>query len=146
MTNSETRLEVIHVPPGYESLGKVFAAALAQAASGKGHERHANGLPFDKQRMHTINQEQGTIDGYLFQARKKALESRGMVFGKAQAELLGAINYLAGAVIAYDTWAAGTLVPAPAFKVPDGCRVARWHDVEDEEERYVDKTRSASID
>ncbi|ARU04734.1 hypothetical protein CCO03_08640 [Comamonas serinivorans] len=95
--------------PGYEKLAEVLQAAYEQAAGGKGHERHANGLPFHEQPMQTINREQGSIDGFLFQARKKAIEARGLPAPRAQAELLGAINYLAGAVIALDTWGAGTL-------------------------------------
>ena len=117
MTNSE-RFEVIHVPPGYESLGRVLQAALMQAAQGKGHERHANGLPFDKQPMQTINREHGSVDGFLFQARKKSVEAKGLPFGRAQAEVLGAINYLAGMHIALDTWAAGTLPVAVPVKTP----------------------------
>ena len=99
--------------PGYEALADVLQRAYDQAASGKGHERHANALPFDMQPMATINREQGSIDGYLFQARKKSIEARGLPDGRAQAELLGAINYLAGAVIALDTWAADTLPREP---------------------------------
>ncbi len=99
--------------PGYETLADVLARAFAQAATGKGKERHAGaGVPFERQPMTTINIEQGSIDGFLYQARKKALEAKRLPAGRAQAELLGAINYLAGAVIALDTWAAGTL-PQP---------------------------------
>ena len=94
---------------GYERLAEVLQRAYEQASGGKGHERHANGLPFHEQPMQTINKEQGSIDGFLFQARKKAIEARGLPAGRAQAELLGAINYLAGAVIALDSWATGTL-------------------------------------
>lgn len=100
--------------PGYEKLADVLQRAYDQAATGKGKERHAgDGVPFERQPMSTINIEQGSIDGFLYQARKKALESKRLPAGRAQAELLGAINYLAGAVIALDTWAAGTLPGAP---------------------------------
>lgn len=98
---------------GYETLAAVLARAFEQASSGKGKERHAGaGVPFERQPMATINMEQGSIDGFLYQARKKALEAKRLPAGRAQAELLGAINYLAGAVIALDTWAAGTLPQA----------------------------------
>ena len=96
--------------PGYDSLADVLQRAYDQAANGKGKDRHAgDGVAFENQPMATINREQGSIDGYLYQARKKAIEARRLPHGRAQAELLGAINYLAGAVIALDTWAAGTL-------------------------------------
>lgn len=99
---------------GYETLADVLHRAFEQASSGKGKERHAGaGVPFERQPMATINIEQGSIDGFLYQARKKALEAKRLPAGRAQAELLGAINYLAGAVIALDTWAAGTLPDAP---------------------------------
>jgi hypothetical protein len=100
--------------PGYDELAGVLRRAYGQAAVGKGKERHAgkDNKPFELQPMSTINREQGSIDGFLYQARKKALEAKGLPDGRAQAELLGAINYLAGAVIALDTWAAGTL-PQP---------------------------------
>lgn len=99
--------------PEYAKLADVLNRAYEQAALGKGKERHAgDGVPFELQPMSTINMEQGSIDGFLYQARKKALESRRLPDGHAQAELLGAINYLAGAVIALDTWAADTL-PKP---------------------------------
>lgn len=98
------------INPGYEMLAAVLQRAYDQASTGKGKERHAGvGVPFERQPMTTINIEQGSIDGFLYQARKKALESKRLPAGRAQAELLGAINYLAGAVIALDTWAAGTL-------------------------------------
>ena len=105
--------------PGYEKLADVLQRAYDQAATGKGKERHAgDGVPFERQPMSTINIEQGSIDGFLYQARKKALESKRLPAGRAQAELLGAINYLAGAVIALDTWAAGTLPGDRAEPLP----------------------------
>lgn len=87
------------VKPGYETLAGVLVEALHQAQSGKGHERHANGLPFEEQPMASINETLGSIDGYLFQAHKKSMESRVLPHDRAVAELLGAINYLAGAVL-----------------------------------------------
>lgn len=104
--------------PGYERLAGVLQRAYDQAASGKGKERHASdGVAFEHQPMSAINQNLGSIDGFLYQAAKKAQEARRLPVGRAQAELLGAINYLAGAVIALDTWAADTL---PGAATPGG--------------------------
>lgn len=87
---------------GYDGLRSVFDAALAHAAEGKGKERHANGRPFDRQPMMEISRMVGP--GFpLGQAIKKAQESIGMLgrgeAGAAESELLGAINYLAGAIL-----------------------------------------------
>lgn len=88
--------------PGYESLANVLHRAFQQAADGKGAERHANALPFDQQPMQSIAQKHGV--GFLLgQADKKTFEAHGMVKrqqeDRAVHELLGAINYLAGAII-----------------------------------------------
>jgi hypothetical protein len=84
--------------PGYDSLAVVLKRAFDQASSGKGRERHANALPFDQQPMQTIAGQYGV--GFLLgQAAKKAQESQALPPGRDVAELLGAINYLAGAVI-----------------------------------------------
>lgn len=84
--------------PGYESLAGVLQRALDQAQDGKGAERHANSLPFDKQPMQTIAAQVGV--GFLTgQAIKKTQEGQTLPAGRDVAELLGAINYLAGAVI-----------------------------------------------
>jgi hypothetical protein len=88
----------MNVKPGYESLASVLQRALDQAQDGKGAERHANSLPFDQQPMQSIARAHGV--GFLTgQASKKAEESHGLPAGRDVAELLGAINYLAGAVI-----------------------------------------------
>jgi hypothetical protein len=90
----------------YAKLADVLSRALKQASEGKGKERHANdGVPFEEQPMSTICREQGSVDGMLFQARKKSLESKRLPAGRDVAEVLGAINYLAGVVIAYESWA-----------------------------------------
>jgi len=84
----------------YASLRSVFAQAMVQAAEGKGKERHAGLLPFEHQPMLSIAQMQGSELGLVFQAVKKANESKGLPTPERQvAELLGAMNYLAGAVI-----------------------------------------------
>jgi hypothetical protein len=87
---------------GYETLADVFSRAYEQAASGKGAERHADGKPFHEQPMQKIAERRGV--GFLLgQADKKSEEAQGMMergeHGAALRELLGAINYLAGAVI-----------------------------------------------
>lgn len=95
----------IEVPKGYEKLFCVLADALDQAANGKGKDRHASaGVPFEDQPMSSISRTLGSVDGMLYQASKKAGESRRLPDGRAQAEILGAINYLAGVHIAYDSW------------------------------------------
>jgi hypothetical protein len=88
--------------PGYESLAHVLLRAYAQAASGKGAERHADGRPFDEQPMQQLIALYGA--GFaLGQAAKKAQESQRLPTTERKvAELLGAINYLAGAVVALE--------------------------------------------
>ena len=90
-------------PAGYEDLAEVLTAALMQAAAGKGSERHGNGLPFAEQPMAQITRAHG-LGFPLGQCEKKGREAVGMVargeFDAARRELLGAINYVAGAVLA----------------------------------------------
>lgn len=88
----------MRVNPGYESLQGVLQRALDQAQDGKGAERHADSKPFHEQPMQTIAAQVGI--GFLTgQAIKKTQESQGLPAGRDVAELLGAINYLAGAII-----------------------------------------------
>ena len=89
----------LDVRPGYESLAAVLQRALDQAQRGKGAERHATGLPFDQQPMQSISRLVGSADGLVYQAIKKAQESQRLPEGRDIAELLGAVNYLAGAII-----------------------------------------------
>lgn len=88
--------------PGYTPLKRVLDAAYDQSARGKGAERHANSLPFDKQPIMTITSDVG-IGFPLGQAAKKLTESIGMRErgrpDSARLELLGAIVYLAAAII-----------------------------------------------
>lgn len=96
----------VEIPPGYDKLFAVLMQAFEQASGGKGKERHAKeGVPFEEQPMSQINKQLGSIDGFIYQAHKKSLEAKRLPDGRAQAELLGAVNYLCGAVIAFDTWA-----------------------------------------
>lgn len=85
----------------YTTLRAILDAAFSHAATGKGKERHARDLPFDEQPMLETTRLVGP--GFpLGQAIKKAGEAAGMIerseYGAAEAECLGAINYLAGAV------------------------------------------------
>lgn len=83
----------------YHALTNVLARAYEQAAKGKGAERHADGRPFTEQPMQTISELLGTHEGLLYQAMKKIQESNRLEKDPAIRELLGAINYLAGAII-----------------------------------------------
>ena len=88
--------------PGYEKLRNVLERAYDQAAVTKGAERHANDRPFHEQPMQAIADRRG-IGFILGQVDKKTEEGQGMIDrGENEAavrELLGAIVYLAGAVI-----------------------------------------------
>lgn len=91
--------------PGYETLAAVLQEAFDQAATGKGAERHANALPFHEQPMQQIARRRGL--GFLLgQVDKKTEEAQGMLERGERAawrrEILGAINYLAGALIYTD--------------------------------------------
>jgi hypothetical protein len=88
--------------PGYERLADVLQRAYAQAATGKGRERHANDKPFHVQPMQDLIRLHG-VGFATGQASKKASESLGLpTVGRQVAELLGAIVYLSGAVIALE--------------------------------------------
>lgn len=89
----------IEVVPGYERLAKTLYRALEQAQSGKGKERHANDKPFLQQPIMEIGRMVGP--GYqIGQAMKKGQEAVRLPTVERQvAELLGAINYLAAAVL-----------------------------------------------
>jgi hypothetical protein len=87
---------------GYESLANVLQRAYNQASVGKGVERHsADGEPFHEQVMQ-IGAAKFGHGALLFQAFKKSEESQRLPHDRAINELLGAINYLAGAVIALE--------------------------------------------
>ena len=90
----------IEIPKGYEALGEALAAAVEQAAAGKGAGRHSyDGELFSDQLIFEIPRRLGE-GGECFclgQAVKKIYESRRLEPAHARAELLGAINYLAAA-------------------------------------------------
>lgn len=84
----------------YTALHRVLRAAYDQAAVGKGAERHANSRSFEQQPMQSISDLLGDNHGLLFQAVKKVQESTRMPhYRLRERELLGAINYIAGAII-----------------------------------------------
>lgn len=97
----------------YEPLKRVLRLAYAHASAGKGKERHANGKPFIEQPIMEIGRMVG-MAYHTGQAIKKAQESHGMVsrghYEAAQAELLGAINYLAAAHLLISEIAVGERV------------------------------------
>lgn len=93
MTTSTTPI------PGYEALANVLQRAYEQAAVGKGAERHAGpGEAFEHQLMQDGARRFG-VGALLFQAFKKSEESQRLPLDRGVNELLGAIVYLAGAVI-----------------------------------------------
>jgi hypothetical protein len=96
----------IHVHDGtedagpYAALASVFDRALEQAAEGKGKERHANeGERFEEQQIVQIGRWLGTDHFQIGQAVKKAIESTRLPTDRAVRDLLGAMVYLAAAVV-----------------------------------------------
>lgn len=86
---------------GYGPLADVLDKALNQAQFGKGNDRHnQNEERFEDQQIVQLGEWMGrsTVFG-IGQACKKAIESTHLSDEKAIEELLGAINYLAAAVI-----------------------------------------------
>lgn len=87
--------------PAYAALREVLDMALEQASIGKGKERHApNDERFEDQRMLSISRLLASEYGMAYQVCKKV--SEGLILPTTErkvAELLGAINYIAGIVI-----------------------------------------------
>lgn len=118
--------------PQYRALYDVLMHALRQAEQGKGKERHAEpGELFERQIICEVSRPgRAGIGGLIFQAVKKAYEAirmvrqhqydqyakkagafveappppPGLYLDHARQELLGAINYLAAAVIVLDDY------------------------------------------
>lgn len=89
--------------PGYESLAAILDEALNDAQAGKGLERHtSHGEAFCDQQIVQFGEWLGNTGFQVGQACKKAIESERLPYAAARAELLGAINYLAAAVIVLD--------------------------------------------
>ena len=84
----------------YESLKSVFKDAYDQAATGKGYRRHASNEPFEQQQICQISRWLGSADYDIGQAVKKCLEvNRLPTIDEKVSELLGAINYIAAAIV-----------------------------------------------
>lgn len=98
-TGEERAAGFAPIPDGYASLADVLRRALAQASTGKGHERHAEvNEPFERQVIADMARRFG-VGAVMAQAFKKSHEAQRLPRERAVAELLGAINYLAAAVI-----------------------------------------------
>ena len=91
----------VFVKPEYSDLFGVLRDALEEAQEGKGAVRHGNGLSFMDQPALTITRAVG-LGFPLGQAMKKIQECQRMDTDAAKRELLGAINYLAAAVLFLD--------------------------------------------
>lgn len=92
-----------HLEDQDDDLMRVLRAAYLQSARGKGLVRHnPDQLPFTEQKIMTLGRLTG-IGGHVYQACKKATEAQTMLKkdcpDAAQAELLGAIVYLAAAYL-----------------------------------------------
>ena len=83
----------------YADFKRVLDLALEQASSGKGAERHGGKKPFMDQPMMEISRMLNSPAGCMYQAMKKTQEASRMQPDAAKRELLGAINYLAGAYL-----------------------------------------------
>ena len=85
----------------YDKLRSVFAGAINQASEDKGAIRHGSGEPFEKQQICEISRRLAghKCAGPLFQAVKKIYESGRLDKKAAIAELHGALNYIAAAII-----------------------------------------------
>ena len=82
----------------YDSLALVLEKAFAQAAYGKGVQRHSvKDEPFEEQLICFL--ERRGYSGCRFQAAKKIDESLRLDPEAAIQELVGAINYLCAAII-----------------------------------------------
>lgn len=90
----------------YKSLNDVLSEAVNQASSGKGKDRHSYSEeePFEKQVLCEISRRltPRNFSCPLYQAVKKIYESTRLDNEHAKHELLGAINYIAAAIILID--------------------------------------------
>lgn len=85
----------------YACLQEILSRAYEQAASGKGSQRHAQGQPFFEQPMQKLIDLYG-VGFALGQAGKKMQESQRLDKDAGVRELLGAIVYIAGAIISME--------------------------------------------
>lgn len=82
----------------YATLRDILDEAYDQAATGKGKERHANDRPWSAQPIAEIGRMVG-VGFNLGQAMKKLQEASRMEGETAVRELLGAIVYVASAIM-----------------------------------------------
>lgn len=100
--------ERVAATDGYESLAAVLNDAIEQAKAGKGMARHAcRGERYEDQQIVQFGEWMGSTHFAIGQACKKSIESTRLPYERARAELLGAINYLAAAVIVLDRRSGG---------------------------------------
>lgn len=85
----------------YKKLAEALRGAKDQAEFGKGLERHADGEPFENQKICTVGRWLRTspVAGPLQQAVKKLVESSRFSPSRAIHEIEGAINYAGAAII-----------------------------------------------
>jgi len=85
----------------YDILKAIYGDAIRQASEGKGAIRHGSGEPFERQQICEISRRLSghKCAGPLFQAVKKIYESGRLDKEAAIAELHGALNYIAAAII-----------------------------------------------
>ena len=93
-------VNAVELNPKYDSLYKVLLSAYNQASNGKGKERHQlnDDEPFENQKICEIARRL-SVDYNLGQAVKKIYESKRLTDERDIAELYGAINYIAAAII-----------------------------------------------
>lgn len=87
--------------PNYDRLMSILMDAFEQASAGKGAERHGFGLNFEDQDMIEVTNRVG-LGFPLGQAIKKLSEGKRLDRAKAKREFLGAIVYIAGAILWMD--------------------------------------------
>ncbi|MFA0814033.1 hypothetical protein [Microbulbifer epialgicus] len=93
--------EIKQIPRGQsgECL-RVVPSTAGTTPRGRGEEWHGTGQSFGNQPMQRVSQLLDIDGGMAFQAIKKIHESRRLSnFKRCVAELLGAINYIAGMII-----------------------------------------------
>jgi hypothetical protein len=95
---AETAFPSLQLPHPLES---IFDEALAQVTRGKGNARHGHGVEFMGQDWMVIAKHHGV--GFLTgQAEKKLREASQLESGPKRSELLGAIVYIAMAILFED--------------------------------------------
>ena len=107
----------------YKTLKDVLGRAYDQASAGKGKDRHANGLPFEKQPI--LEETRAVGIGFVAgQARKKILEATNCWREhpeRAVTDLLGAINYISAQIIYIEEKNEGTIRIEPeTTEIPKG--------------------------